>query len=72
MVAKTFLLIKAYSPDTDISLAEPAHIILKALDEFRATQPMSVAMLPTRPELPAKYPNPGENAGLTWDSWVQR
>ena len=68
MVAKTFLLIKAYSLDTDISLVEPAHIIQKTPDEFRATQPMSVAKLPTLAELRAKYPKPGENAGLTWDS----
>jgi hypothetical protein len=61
----------AYSLNTNISIAEPAHIIQKALDEFRATQPISVDKLPTLAELRAKYPKPDEDTGLTWDSWVQ-
>lgn len=61
----------AYSVNTNISIAEPAHIIQKALDQFRATQPISVDKLPTLAELRAKYPQPDEDIGLTWDSWVQ-
>jgi len=61
----------AYSLNTNISIAEPAHIIQKALDEFRATRPISVDKLPTLAELRAKYPKPDEDTGLTWDSWVQ-
>lgn len=61
----------AYSFNTNISIAEPAHIIQKALEEFRATQPMSVDKLPTLAELRAKYPKPDEDTGLTWDSWKQ-
>src|SRR5580658_5200288 len=61
----------AYSLNTNISIAEPAHIIQKALEEFRATQPMSVDRLPTLAELRAKYPKLDEDTRLTWDSWVQ-
>jgi hypothetical protein len=52
----------AYSLNTNISIAEPAHIIQKALEEFRATQPMFVDKLPTLAELRAKYPNPTSTA----------
>jgi hypothetical protein len=61
----------AYSLNTNISIAEPAHVIQKALEEFRATQPMFVDKLPTLAELRAKYPKPDEDTGLTWDSWMQ-
>jgi S1-C subfamily serine protease len=60
-----------YSLNTNISIAEPAHIIQKALDEFRNTQPINVEKLATLAELRAKYPKPDEDTGLTWDSWVQ-
>jgi S1-C subfamily serine protease len=53
----------AYSLNTNISIAEPAHIIQKALAEFRSTQPISVEKLPTLAALRAKYPKPNENTG---------
>ncbi len=62
----------AYSLNTNISIAEPAHIIQKALDEFRRTQPINVDKLPTLAELRAKYPKPEESTDLTWDTWIQR
>jgi hypothetical protein len=62
----------AYSLNTNISIAEPAHIIHKALDDFRTTQPMNVDKLPTLAEVRARYPKPDESTGLTWDTWVQQ
>jgi hypothetical protein len=61
----------AYSLNSNISIAEPAHVIHRALEEFRSAQPKNVDKLPTLAELRAKYPKPGEDTGLTWDSWVQ-
>jgi S1-C subfamily serine protease len=61
----------AYSLNTNISIAEPAHILQKALDQFRNTQPINVDKLPTLAELRAKHPKPDKDTGLTWDSWVQ-
>lgn len=62
----------AYSLNTNISIAEPAHIIQKALDELRSTQPIKVDKLPTLPELRARYPKPSEATELTWDTWIER
>jgi hypothetical protein len=61
----------AYSLNTNISVAEPAHMIQKALREFRGALPTAVDNLPTLAELRAKYPKPDADTGLTWDSWVQ-
>jgi hypothetical protein len=60
-----------YSLNTNISIAEPAHIIQKALRLFRESRPINVDKLPTLAELKAKYPKPNEDTGLTWDTWVQ-
>jgi S1-C subfamily serine protease len=54
-----------YSVNTNISIAEPAHIIQKALDEFRNSQPINIKKLQTLAELKAKYPKPDEDTGLT-------
>jgi S1-C subfamily serine protease len=62
----------AYSLNTNISIGEPAHIIQKALDDFRTTQPMNVDRLPTLAELRARYPKPDVSTELTWDSWILR
>jgi len=62
----------AYSVNTNISIAEPAHIIEKALNELRATQPMGVGKPPTLAELQARYPKPDESTELTWETWIQR
>jgi len=61
-----------YTLNTNISIAEPAHIIQRALDEFRKSQPINIEKLPTLAERRAKYPKPDEDTGLTWESWVQR
>jgi len=61
----------AYSLNTNISIAEPAHIPQKALDQFRVSQPLDVGKLPTLAEWRAKYPKPNKDTELTWDSWVQ-
>jgi len=60
-----------YSVNTNISIAEPAHIIKKALDEFHNTRSIQVEKLPTLAELRAKYPKPDEDTGLSWESSVQ-
>jgi S1-C subfamily serine protease len=59
----------AYSQNTNISIAEPSHIIDKALDLFRSNQPTNSCALPTLAEFRARHPNPGESTELTWDSW---
>lgn len=61
----------AYSLNTNISIAEPAHIIRKALELFRVDQPFDVSKLLTLAELRAKYPKPDQDSELKWDSWVQ-
>jgi hypothetical protein len=61
----------AYSLNTNIGIAEPAHILQKALDQFRSTQPINIDKLPTLAELRAKYPKPDKDTEFTWDSWVQ-
>jgi hypothetical protein len=60
-----------YSLNTNISIAEPAHIIQKALNLFRESRPINVDKLPTLAELREKYPKPNEDTGLTWDTWIQ-
>jgi len=61
----------AYSLNTNVSIAEPAHLIEEAVTEFRKAQPIKVEKLPTLAELRAKYPKPDADTELTWDSWVQ-
>ncbi len=61
----------AYSVNTNISIAEPAHIIKKALDEFRNTQPIDTSKLPTLANLREKYPKPDASTELTWETWME-
>jgi hypothetical protein len=61
----------AYSMNTNISIAEPAHIIQKALDLFRKTQPQNTGPLPTLAELRAAHPKPNESTELSWDTWIE-
>lgn len=61
----------AYSTNTNFSIAEPAHIIQKALVEFRATHPIDVSALPTLAERRAENPKPDKDSGLTWETWIQ-
>jgi hypothetical protein len=44
----------AYSLNTNINIAEPAHLIEEAVTEFRKAQPIKVEKLPTLAELRAK------------------
>lgn len=60
-----------YSVNTNISIAEPAHIIKRALDEFKSAQPTDIEKLPTLADLRAMHPQPGESTEFTWDSWVE-
>jgi hypothetical protein len=60
-----------YAVNTNISIAEPAHIIHKALEEFRRAQPTDIGSLPTLSELRAKNPKPPEPTELMWETWTQ-
>jgi S1-C subfamily serine protease len=60
-----------YSLNTNISIAEPAHIIHSALEEFRNSQQIKTDNLPTLAELRAKYPKPNVDTEMTWDSWLE-
>lgn len=62
----------AYSLNTNISIAEPAHVIQKALEEFPSAQPIKVDRLPTLAELRARHPKPNESDELTWDTWIEQ
>jgi len=61
----------AYSLNTNISIVEPAHIIQKALIQFRKAQPIDVSALLTLAEQRAKYPKPDKDTSVGWDTWVQ-
>jgi hypothetical protein len=61
----------AYSVNTNISIAEPARIIKKALDEFRSALPITTETLPTLVALRERCPKPDESTELTWESWVE-
>jgi S1-C subfamily serine protease len=57
-----------YTVNTNISIAEPAHIIQKALEEFRRSHSEDVSALSTLAELS------GTSApeALTWETWIQK
>jgi hypothetical protein len=57
----------AYSQNTNISIAEPSHIIDLALKEFR-NHFKSNNNVPTLKELRNRFP-PGSDNGLTWEKW---
>jgi hypothetical protein len=61
-----------YTLNTNISIAEPAHIIQTALEEFKNSFTGDVSKLPTLEELRARHPKPEESTELTWDTWVQK
>jgi hypothetical protein len=58
-----------YSQNTNISIAEPAHVIQLAWDEFRSGNPIDTRNVPTLAALRAKYPLGSVTNDLTWDSW---
>jgi hypothetical protein len=53
--------------NTNISIAEPAHIIQLALDTVRQQHPWKLDGVPTLAELRAKYPEDNKQ-GLEWES----
>jgi S1-C subfamily serine protease len=62
----------AYSVNTNISIAEPAHIIKMALDEFKGKLPIDASKLPTLAALREKYPKPDASTEMTWETWVEQ
>lgn len=60
----------SYAQNTNISIAEPAHIIQLAWDEFRSHSPIDTRSVPTLADLRAKYPLGSVTDDLTWESWV--
>jgi len=61
-----------YTVNTNISIAEPAHIIQKALEEFGLSHSEDVSCLPTLAELRARHPKPTAPEELTWESWMSK
>jgi hypothetical protein len=59
-----------YTLNTNISLAEPAHIIRAALETVLAIERPERASIPTLTlqQLRDAYPRPTENTGLSWSS----
>jgi S1-C subfamily serine protease len=57
-----------YTLNTNISLAEPAHIIRAALETVLATERPNTAGFPTLQQLRDAHPRPTENTGLSWSS----
>ncbi|MFP5231421.1 MAG: serine protease [Acidobacteriota bacterium] len=57
-----------YTLNTNISLAEPAHIIQQALDSVVSAQQPDTSGFPTLQQLRDAHPRPTENTGLSWDS----
>jgi hypothetical protein len=58
-----------YTIPTNISLAEPAHIIKDALDEFLKGKPDFKGTLPTLKELRDAHPKPTKSTGLDWETF---
>ena len=58
-----------YTLNTNISLAEPAHVIEQALAEYKRAYPQDVSGFPTLEELRAANPKPSMTQDLTWDVW---
>ena len=57
-----------YTLNTNISLAEPAHIIRAALDSVVLAQQPDTSGFPTLQQLRDAHPRPNESTGLSWDS----
>jgi S1-C subfamily serine protease len=58
-----------YTLNTNISLAEPAHVIQEALAAYKRAYPPVVSDFPTLAELRAAHPKPSITQDLTWDVW---
>ena len=57
-----------YTLNTNISLAEPAHIIRDALDSVASAQRPDTSGFPTLQQLRDAHPRPTESTGLSWSS----
>jgi len=57
-----------YTVNTNISIAEPAHVIKLALDSYRKAYPQDVSTYPTLQQVKDRLPQPPITEGLTWDS----
>jgi S1-C subfamily serine protease len=57
-----------YTLNTNISLAEPAHIIQQALDSVVSAQQPDTSGFPTLQQLRDAHPRPTESTSLSWDS----
>jgi len=60
----------AYSQNTNISIAEPAHLIQQAFEAFR-DQMQQASGLETLTEIRAKHPFGSVDDQLQWDSWIE-
>jgi S1-C subfamily serine protease len=58
-----------YSQNTNISIAEPAHIIKLALEQVESGFP-DASKFPTLKELRDAHPQDSGPEGLTWERWV--
>jgi len=56
-----------FPQDTNISIAEPSHIIREALTLYRKDHPHAGEELPTLLDLRNAYPKPNETSVLDWD-----
>ena len=57
-----------YMLNTNISLAESAHIVRAALEAVLATEQPDTERLPTLQQLRDAHPRPNENTGFSWSS----
>jgi hypothetical protein len=58
-----------YTLNTNISLAEPAHVIEQSLAEYKRAHPQDVSGFLTLEELRAANPKPSMTQDLTWEVW---
>jgi hypothetical protein len=56
-----------YTIPTNISLAEPAYIIVQALAEYLKQAPAPKGPIPTLKELTGAQPKPIDSTGVPWD-----
>jgi hypothetical protein len=61
-----------YTLNTNISLAEAAHVIERSLAEYKRAYPQDVSGFPTLAEFRAASPKPSMTQDLTWDIWPSR
>jgi hypothetical protein len=59
----------AYTLNTNISPAEPAHVIQQAIEEYKRAYPQDVSAYSTLAEFMAAHPKPSMTQDLTCDSW---